>query len=94
MSDKYIFYINIAINTAYIFAIICIFLSFTLYKIIYPQYVNIYILKLIVSAILLSIKSSPICSITKETNLILHILLWFSMLSILPDAVRCILIYL
>lgn len=90
MSKRIIKIVNISLTIIYIFVVSIIAINFDLYSAIYPEYEPIYLLKLCVSAVLLGFLVTPCFKLNTKLANIYYIILWLSMLSIIPDIIRCI----
>lgn len=74
----------------YVICLIVVSVNMDAYTAVYPDEAKIYIFKVIISAILLSIQTTPLVGNFKQDPLF-YILLWLSCLSIYPDALICLL---
>ena len=92
-NQNVLFWIDFIIMVIYMMCVTITTLVFNEYQIAYPSDSCTYIIKLIFSAVLLSIKMSPL---TKDIEgaIVFRLLIWFSLLSIVPDAIRCIMMWL
>lgn len=62
-----------------------------MYTMTYPDERQLYIVKLIFSASMIGVQCTPYIGSFKQ-NPIFYILLWISLLSVVPDAVRCLML--
>ena len=75
----------------YMICVMIVLCNMDMYTMAYPNEVKLYITKLIVSASMISIQTTPYIGSFKQDP-IFYILLWLSLLSVVPDAIRCILL--
>lgn len=83
-------YVSMVLCVIYTISVCIIAVHFDVYEAIYPEYKPLYLFKLCVSAILLGFLSTPAFKLDTEQTNTFYIVLWISMLSILPDLARCI----
>lgn len=87
------FWIDLFVIIIFMMCVLSTCLHFEEYKIAYPNESMFYIAKLIFTTLLISIRANPNL-IDVGQSIVFHILFWVSLLSVIPDTIRCILMYL
>ena len=72
----------------YMICVMIVLVNMDMYTMSYPDEGRLYIAKLIMSASMITIQCTKYIGSFKQ-NPIFYILLWLSLLSVVPDAVRC-----
>jgi len=75
----------------YMICVMIVLCNMDMYIMSYPNEEELYIAKLIVSASMIGVQCTHYIGSFKQ-NPIFYILLWISLLSIVPDAIRCLLL--
>jgi len=75
----------------YVICIMIVSWNMCIYTMTYPDEGKLYTAKLILSASMIGVQCTPYIGSFKQ-NPIFYILLWLSLLSIVPDAIRCLLL--
>ena len=80
-----------SLRVLFMICVMIVLWNMDMYTMSYPDEKHFYIAKLIVSASMMAVQSTRYIGTFKQ-NPIFYILLWLSLLSIVPDAIRCILL--
>lgn len=92
MDNKILYKINFVVKIVFIICAICVAIGYKDYQMVDADNSKFFLLKLLISAILMGSRNPLIPGSYKE-DFVFYLILWISMLSIIPDAIRCILIY-
>lgn len=87
------FWIDLLIIIVFMMCVFSTCLHFEEYRMAYPDESFYYIGKLIFTTLLISIRANP-TFIDVEQSIVFHLLFWISLLSVIPDMIRCIMMYL
>ena len=75
----------------YMICVMIVLWNMDIYASSYPMEVELYIGKLIASASMITIQTTPYIGSFRQDP-IFYILLWLSLLSVVPDVVRCLML--
>lgn len=87
-----LFWIDLVVLILYLKCSLTMTLYFDQYKIAYPDHAFDYIIKLIVITSLVYIRAYPYV-LDIEQSIVFRIIFWASMLSVVPDIIRCFFMY-
>lgn len=87
-----LFWIDLIVLIIYMMCLLTMTLYFDQYQIAYPDHAFDYIIKLIVITSLVYIRAYPYV-LDIEQSIVFRIIFWASMLSVVPDIIRCFFMY-